>query len=93
METWLLNEAIAFCRWMLPELAHPEAAKEEIKAAGECRAKERSPNPPKLRLSCAWSQLLSGIDGAKHEAKHCLTSSSKDFKLSIQRLGGVALAR
>ena len=48
-----MNEATAFCRWTLPRLAHPEAAKEEIKAAGECRARERSSNPPKLRLSCA----------------------------------------
>jgi hypothetical protein len=66
---------------MLPGLAHPEAAKEEMKAAGACSARERSPNPPKLRLSCAWFQLLSGIDKARHEVKHFLTSSSKYFSM------------
>ena len=36
---------------MLSGLQNPDEAKEAMKAAGECKAREQNPSPPKLGLS------------------------------------------
>ena len=62
---------------MLSGLQNPDEAKEAMKAAEECRASERKPSPPRLGLSCACCQLVSGTSTAMQEVKHNLTSSSR----------------
>ena len=65
---------------MLSGLQNPHEAKEAIKAAGGCRARERKPSSPRLGLSCACCLLGSGTSTAMQEVKHNLTFSSKSFR-------------
>ena len=47
---------------------------------------------PNFSPSCAWLQASLVTLMAEHITKHCLTSSSKDHRASVARLGGVTLA-
>ena len=70
-----------------PEEAENDARNAEL----EWGARERSPSPPKERLSWVCCQAASVTSAARQAEKQDLVSPSKARRASEDRLGGVVL--
>ena len=69
----------------------PEAENDARNAEKEWSARERSPSPPKERLSWACCQAAFVTSAARQAEKQDLVSPSKARRASEDRLGGVVL--
>ena len=71
-------------------IAH-QTSRMKIQSELQGSARERSPSPPKERLSWACCQVASMTSAARQTEKQDLVSPSKARRASEDRLGGVVL--